>query len=711
MNNKRPYLFTFICVIALLFISPDTYAQSEKRLDSLNQVARDTMSEATLAAHLYNISVAYYFLKNDTAVDIMYKVRDLSTALEEKNYQSRSLYFLGSIHGNQGNFDSAVYYLSNALEIIKTLGDTTRIIRHSNRLGLWLYNSKRFDESIAMYKEALSLLSDSTHLDLAARSHLGLAQAWYRKGDNYITLDYLLKAIKKEDSGQLSLYTRSTIYEFFTRVYIELEHYEEALKFNKVSYQLFEERGFPKGMVAESIKAAQIYRGLKKTKKMRAALLKAEAMALEKNERIYLRSIYDMLGTSFLDEGELNKAQKYFDLKVQSAIAAGDTLEIAWAYSRLDALFIKQKKYNEAKAASLTARDLLLKSLQNDQIKSQLRLMVSIYEDLSYIDSALNIPESSLAHYKTHAAYKNKLLNLEKSDALEELRLSYESERQDKNIQLLAAKNQVQMAQQQKERHLVIASIIGIVLLTLLLVLTYKRYTLKNKDFNTIQAQKTDIEVRNATNQKLINEIHHRVKNNLQIMLSMLNTQGYLLKDDDKAKAIVKESQNRIKSLALIHNNIHHSGRYLTVNAQPYLKELTQNVMASFSTKAERIQLEAAIEDVEISMNFAVPLGLIINELMTCILQYASGHEQEASTLSLKFARVVDHVYELTLSDDGLGFPPDFDLTGSNNFGMQLVEGLTQQLAGSLTISSDCGICFNFTLKDSLVSEKAVVLS
>ncbi|MEO1054243.1 MAG: histidine kinase dimerization/phosphoacceptor domain -containing protein [Bacteroidota bacterium] len=706
MTTKRFLLQCLAVSIGLLIGTNHSHAQWQERLDSLNAVARDTMSDRTSVGHLYQIAATYYRLKQDTAVDIMYKVRDLSNKLENKAYQTRAMYFLGSIHGNQGNFDSAVYYLSDAREVIKTLNDTLRLIKHSNRLGLWLYAAKRYDESIALYHETLALADDKTDLDLIARAHLGLAQSWFAKGDYHTTLDYLLKAIKDEDTGKLTLYTRSTVYEFLTTLTSDLKQYDEALKYNKISYQLFEERQYPPGMIAESLKAGLIYFNRDQWDELEVEMDNALKLSNEHNIDKYLTGIYSLIGKKMQKDGNTAEAIRYFEMQKKEAEVGEIDLEKVNAYCNLGSIYIDVERYDEARYYSDIARDMLIEMIEEESDRTAMRLMLYITGHLSHLDSVANDEIGSLKHYREYIKYKEQLFDLEKSDAIAALRTSHESEKQDKDIELLAAKNKVQMAQHRKEQDLMVASIIGAVLLVVLLVLIYKRYTLKNKAFNTIKTQKTDIEERHSINEKLIDEIHHRVKNNLQIMLSMLNAQGYLLKNDDRAKSIIKESQNRIRSLALIHNNLHQSGRYLIVGAKHYIEDLATQVKESFGQKAQNIELVTDIEDTEISMNFAVPLGLIINELSTNAIKHAFQEQPTEPTLTVKFAKTGTGTYELTLSDNGIGFPPDFDMTSSSNFGLHIVNGLTQQLQGEMTVSSDCGICFNFTLKDQVIREK-----
>ncbi|MEO1054242.1 MAG: histidine kinase dimerization/phosphoacceptor domain -containing protein [Bacteroidota bacterium] len=621
--------------------------------------------------------------------------------------QKANIFFLISdIFGKQKEYDSAARYALQAYETLKETGNTQDIPRFGYRLSLWMYATKQYDQSLEFAYDALSYTNEKTNQDIRANLNLGIAKVAIKQGDQLKAMDFLIKAMEKEDSKEVKPLTRAKCYEYLTNIHMDLEHYEKALEYSKKARNAYKQLNHAEGQQVELIKTGMIYDMLDIHHSAEASYKKALQIAFESGQKHLLIYIHSRLGYHYQKTRELDKAISAFKNEIDVAFNDGDTTTIAAAHCSLGGAYIINEQLDLADSILCAAKTLLLYSQTKKQNKAEFELMSNIALSLSNIDSLQGNHKTSLAHYKESVAYKDSLKQVQKIASIEKLRVGYESERQDKDIELLAAKNKVQMAQHRKEQDLMVASIIGAILLIFLLILIYKQYMLKNKAFNTIKEQKTDIEIRHSINEKLINEIHHRVKNNLQIMLSMLNTQGYLLKNDDRAKSIIKESQNRIRSLALIHNNLHQSGRYLIVSAKQYIEDLVIRVKENFGQKAQHIELITDVEDTEISMNFAVPLGLIINELSTNALKHAFRDQSTEPTLTVKFAKTGTGLYELTLCDNGIGLPPGFDMTCSNNFGLHIVNGLTQQLQGEMTASSDYGTCFNFTLKDEVIKEK-----
>ncbi len=192
----------------------------------------------------------------------------------------------------------------------------------------------------------------------------------------------------------------------------------------------------------------------------------------------------------------------------------------------------------------------------------------------------------------------------------------------------------------------------------------------------------------------LLREVHHRVKNNLQIISSLLNLQSSYI-NDEKAYEYFQESQNRIKSMALIHEKLYRPKDLTKINFSDYLQDLISYLSAMYRKDNHTIIFETEIDDVYINMDIAINLGLIINELVSNSLKYAFPNNRSGNisiNLQDKNQKLVLSVY-----DDGVGFPEDFDLNKNNSLGLQLVKAFTQQLKGNLDIDDKIGTKINIT--------------
>lgn len=182
----------------------------------------------------------------------------------------------------------------------------------------------------------------------------------------------------------------------------------------------------------------------------------------------------------------------------------------------------------------------------------------------------------------------------------------------------------------------------------------------------------------------LLGEIHHRVKNNLQVILSLLDLQSSRLKDEEALKMLV-ESQGRIRSMALIHQTLYESKDFARVDFHSFLDFLAPTLVSSYSVDAGRIALNIHADDVSLPINIAIPCGLIVNELITNALKHAFPNDGRGA-ISIRLERLSDGGVRLSVSDDGIGIPPDLDLDNANTLGLQLVALLSDQIAARLTV-------------------------
>ncbi len=197
-----------------------------------------------------------------------------------------------------------------------------------------------------------------------------------------------------------------------------------------------------------------------------------------------------------------------------------------------------------------------------------------------------------------------------------------------------------------------------------------------------------DQQVRSTLKEKeiLLQEVHHRVKNNLQVISSMLNLQRRFI-DDPKMLDILEESQNRISTMSFIHESLYQNSDFSSIGFTEYLKRLTQNLIHSYSRVATGVALDCTLDDVQISLKQAIPCGLIVNELVSNSLKYAFPNKNKG-TIQLRVEKKGDDI-EIEVSDNGVGLPADFDFETNESLGVYLVQALTEQLDGTLVVDNN----------------------
>lgn len=220
------------------------------------------------------------------------------------------------------------------------------------------------------------------------------------------------------------------------------------------------------------------------------------------------------------------------------------------------------------------------------------------------------------------------------------------------------------------------------------------------------QRKNAENEVKRSLDEKelLLREIHHRVKNNMQIISSLLNLQRSYIKDAE-ADNILQESQGRVKSMALVHEKLYQTDDLARINVAEYIRSLSMNLFHSYTVKPG-INLTLDVGEVYFNIDTAVPLGLIINELVSNSLKYAFSDKDEGE-IHISLKKTEDSgIYHLKVRDNGKGFPSNVDINNTNSLGLKLVNTLVNQLDGEMEMVQDNGTCFDIIIHEQKYKER-----
>ncbi len=246
--------------------------------------------------------------------------------------------------------------------------------------------------------------------------------------------------------------------------------------------------------------------------------------------------------------------------------------------------------------------------------------------------------------------------------------------------------------------------IVALLIVVILLALSYRNYLLKQKSNNQLALVNNDLESKNllldkknAENELLLKEIHHRVKNNLEVVSSLLALQSAQI-DDPNTKEAITEGQNRVNSIGIVHQKLYQGANLGTIEMKDYLLSLSESILYSYGEK-ERIDLKLEMEKIDLEIDTAIPLGLLINELMTNTIKYAFPKGKKG-TINIKLEKQNNNILHLEVADYGIG---KSDITQGTGFGGQLISLLTQQLNGTMKeiIQNGTTLIFDFKLNNS----------
>lgn len=332
-------------------------------------------------------------------------------------------------------------------------------------------------------------------------------------------------------------------------------------------------------------------------------------------------------------------------------------------------------------------------------------------------DSARNDLSSALKHYKSYKAINDSLLSAKGNRNMQEMLVRYQAEQKEKDNELLRKENTLQVISRQKAEWIAKVTAMGLIAFAAIIGLLFYSYRSRKKANQQLLSHQEEIMMKNDTlenlirrqskllNEKewLIKEIHHRTKNNLQVITSLLNAQTSFL-NDESALAALKDSQNRIQSISLIHQKLFQTEHVASVNMKDYITELMKFLCDTFHVN-QKIRFNFELAEIELNVIQAIPLGLIINEGITNIIKYAFPENQPGS-VTIALQEEDELHYRLMIADDGVGLPADVDFSGNKSLGFTLMSGLGGQIGGNLQIQSDAGVCIRLSFPKTFQEEE-----
>ncbi len=320
------------------------------------------------------------------------------------------------------------------------------------------------------------------------------------------------------------------------------------------------------------------------------------------------------------------------------------------------------------------------------------------YNWLISADSALGDHESAVAHYKRYTQLLDANFRVTKVRQAEELQVTYEIEEKE---DMIASLNK-EASQATLVRNLVLGAVGAVVIIAALL---YRQNRLKQKSNEVITQKNSQLQHLLTDREWLLREIHHRVKNNLQIVMSLLNSQSVYI-NNDAALTAIQDSKRRVYAMSLIHQKLYQSDNIASIDMLEYINELVSHVQDTLGTRG-RIIFEQQVEETALDVSQAIPLGLIINECIVNAIKYAFPDGKKGQVKVSLLHDDPDHLV-LNITDDGIGLPVDFDMMEHNSLGLELIRGLAKQLKGRFNMINHDGlhITVRFAVVHKMFSEE-----
>jgi two-component system, sensor histidine kinase PdtaS len=523
-----------------------------------------------------------------------------------------------------------------------------------------------------------------------------LGGTYRNKGDFSKALFYGLKSI--ESAVATDDTTRNTtFYSRIANLWRELGQPEKSVEWY---WKMFRERKFsgPANMYMFR-DAGFLVRELFKLKKGREAL----AFLLDiknKNKPVGVYAKASLLGSLAYCYHVMNQhrqAEKYYLELINLTGQLQKNNEITTdTHYEIGQYFMDEKEYRKAATFFHNA----LSASQGINNASETK---SIYLMLYKAYSATGNYRSANIYLIKHKEISDSIFAETKSRQIEELQIQYETAKKEKDIKLLNNQNQLQRISVEQANRTKNVTLAGAVLLLIVVGLLLNRYIIKQRSNHKLESNQKELdqknlflETLNAEQDKLlkekewlIKEVHHRVKNNLQMVTGLLYSQSIYL-EDETARLAVNDSLRRMQAMSLIHQKLYQDGNTATIAMSAYINDLVRYLHESFDAN-NQIAFEQTIEPLELDVSQAIPLGLIITEGIVNAIKYAFLSERKGD-VSLYLQHEGNDQLLLKISDNGIGLPAGFDTMEHHSLGLELMRGLTRQLKGSFFIESREGV-------------------
>jgi two-component sensor histidine kinase len=414
----------------------------------------------------------------------------------------------------------------------------------------------------------------------------------------------------------------------------------------------------------------------------------------------FLKLVTNCMFLTMLNKmGDNRRAQPYCDsmfsiYKRSSVVEDFGRLQVAQ-------FLIDTRQFNKAEESLLVHNASLVKS-------SDPALYLLNRQNWYRLDSARGNYKAAMKALKQYNQVQDSVFNLSQSRIFETIQVEYDIEQKNKDLQLKSKSIealQFQAALQKQEisktRLIRNITIVGVILLFVFLALLYQQYRIRIRASKEVEKKNGELEQLVDEKEWLLKEIHHRVKNNLQTVVSLLESQSAYLQNKEALLAL-QDSQNRIYSMSLIHQLLYQDENVASIKMDTYLPQLVRYLRDSFPLGAQiRFKLEVTPFHLDVSQ--AVPVGLILNEAITNSIKYAFDVPSNDDMITVRVAKN-DNQMVLEITDNGKGLPAGFNAATCSGLGMRLMRGLAGDLGGQFSVRSEMGtvICVSFVANEPL---------
>lgn len=622
--------------------------------------------------------------------------------------------------------DSAIYFLSKAIELSHRSGNNTIIARCYIDFASVYFMQGKYIVALDHMKKAWPYLEKTDHYDVKIAGIMQQAILYNVLGKKDSSI-YFYKIAEKYNAEKMP-YRNWVVYMALGELFNQTDDVAEATKYFKMSHQLTSvKEGRPDHGYLLTV-FINFYMSRNRSDGAGYLIAEYNELMKERKKSNFVDPLHDIMMN--MANAKLENNVEFMKAVKQSCLKEGQLLQAMVANGYIITYYEKNRNLDAAISYATDGEQLAAKTGGINDIYGAKKIKYDLLKKAGMYKEANEMAESLFV-------LRDSMLALQKREQLYELEKKFETEKKEKEIAVLtydkkmtALELQQQIIQRnalskenllmdsivkseqaynlslnkEKEKEIALnaalerennlksgeltkerkfkAILIGgaflLLLATGIILLQYKKQRVKSF---VIQKQSDELQV-------LMKEIHHRVKNNLQVISSLLDLQSLTITDSQASEA-VKEGKNRVQSMALIHQNLYSDGNLKGIKAKEYIKTLMESLCHSYNITNDKVRVNTRIDDLNLDVDTMIPLGLVLNELVSNSLKYAfkDGRTGELNVV----LKESEQKLLLKVSDNGTGYPDGMNIKEARSFGLKMVRAFAQKLKARLDIYNDNG--------------------
>jgi len=678
-------IVVFFILFPLLLSAQDNLSELEKKLETTSGIERVDL--------LNNLANRFLFDEPEKSVSYAQQALELAQEQDYSLGQAFAHENIGNNFESLHNYQEAVTHFIAARDAYILANRPASVANILNYIGISYDNMNEYSAAIEYYQQSHDTyqeIEDTLGLAMTVNNMGGVYDVLgqYDKALHYYLLNMHYNQIIHNDNGVASALNN------IGNVYQAIKDYDKALDYLLQAKDRYEALNDSSGIAMTVHNIGIIYHDQGEYDKALDAYFSSMETDKKNNDKMGLAASYNNIAIVYDEMNELEKSLEYYEKSLALSKEIKDKYSIANTSNNMGFLFLKLEQYDKAYNYFTRGLQIAKEINANELIKESYDgLHQYYYEKGSY--------KKCLDFYKLFEQIEDSIFSQNTKKEIASLQMQYDLESKQREIDLLQKENEIKILQINRQKNIRNFFFAGLVFLFFLVLLVYYAYRTKKHMTESLlkeieERNKIELQLKQSLKEKdvMLREIHHRVKNNMQIISSLLSLQTKYITDED-ALQVFSNSQDRIRSMALVHEKLYQSEDFSSINFTEYIKELIQNI---HHPERHDIIISLDLEDVIIDINKAIPCGLIVNELITNAFKHAFPEDHKGE---IKISMLIhdDDSYKLIVSDDGIGLPKSLDWKETSSLGLQLVNGLVRQLQGKIDVDSEGGAKFTIIFK------------